>query len=317
MGSPPGILATLFRRLRRFGNPEAGLKRLFFITACVLAACSPSPDPQYDPQHSEPVSAPDRNEEVFAQVVTRARAERMDTLPIGEVIARLGRWFVGAPYIPSTLEVPGPEGLVINLREFDCVTYVESMLALARVIRAGRTDFDAYKQELRNIRYRDGKLIDYTSRLHYFSEWIANNDAKGIVVDVTSKLGGRPDPEPIDFMTNHRKAYRQLADTSVFNVVRAREAELSRRTRYMIPERQIETAAPGIQNGDVIAATSSTKGLDVAHTGIALWVQGKLHMMHAPLVGDSVEVSENPLAQRIINIDGQDGIMVARPQEPR
>jgi hypothetical protein len=289
------------------------LKRLFFITICVLAACAPSSDPQY----SAAAPAPDRDEDIFAQVVTRARVERLDTLPIGEVIARVGRWFVGAPYTPSTLEAPGPEGLVVNLREFDCVTYVESMLALARVIRAGRTDFDAYKQELRNIRYRDGKLIDYPSRLHYFSEWIADNDAKGIIADVTKSLGGVPDPEPIDFMTKHHAAYRQLADAGFFEAVRAREAELSRRTRYMIPEQHIEAAAPGIQNGDVIAATSSIKGLDIAHTGIALWVRGELHMMHAPLIGDSVEVSENPLAERVTYIERQDGIMVARPKEPR
>jgi hypothetical protein len=268
-------------------------------------------------QNSAAASEPDHDEVVFAQVIARARAERMDTLPIGEVIARIGYWFVGTPYVPATLEAPGPEGLVVNLREFDCVTYVESMLALARVIRAGRSDFESYKQELRNIRYRDGKLLDYTSRLHYFSEWIANNGAKGIVADVTSKLGGVPDPEPIDFMTRHHTSYRQLTDARVLQEVRAREAELSRRTRYMIPEQQIQTVAPGIQNGDVIAATTSMKGLDVAHTGIALWVQGKLHMMHAPLVGDSVEVSKDPLAERIIYIDGQDGIMVARPQEPR
>jgi hypothetical protein len=313
MGSPPGILATLFRRLRRFGNPEAGLKKLFFITTCVLAACNPSPHAQY----SASAPAPDRDEDIFAQVVTRARSERMDTLPIGEVIARVGRWFVGAPYTPSTLEAPGPEGLVVNLREFDCVTYVESMLALARVIRAGSTDFNAYKDELRRIRYRDGKLLDYPSRLHYFSDWIADNDAKGIVADVTRKLGGVPDPEPIDFMTKHRTAYRQLGDAGFLEAVRAREAQLSGRTRYMIPEHQIEAIASGIHNGDVIAATSSIKGLDVAHTGIAVWVAGKLHMMHAPLIGDSVEVSENPLAERVIYIERQDGIMVARPKEPR
>lgn len=289
------------------------MKTLFFITLCALAACTPSPQSQF----SAAAPAPERDEDIFAQVVTRARAERMDTLPIGEVIARVGRWFVGAPYTPSTLEAPGAEGLVVNLREFDCVTYVESMLALARVIRAGSTDFNAYKEELRKIRYRDGKLIDYPSRLHYFSEWIADNHAKGIVADITKNLGGIPDPEPIDFMTRHHTAYRQLVDAGFLEAVRAREAELSRRARYMIPELQIDAVAPNIRNGDVIAATSSIQGLDVAHTGIAVWVAGKLHMMHAPLIGDSVEVSENPLAERVIYIQRQDGIMVARPKEPR
>jgi hypothetical protein len=56
-------------------------------------------------------------------------------------------------------------------------------------------------------------------------------------------------------------------------------------------------------------------GLDVAHTGLALRIDGRLHLLHAPLVGDSVEISEVPLAERILDISGQDGIMVARPVE--
>jgi hypothetical protein len=75
--------------------------------------------------------------------------------------------------------------------------------------------------------------------------------------------------------------------------------------------------AAGIRDGDVIAATSTVAGLDVAHTGLALWVDGSLHLLHAPLVGDSVEISTVPLAERILSINGQDGILVARPMEPR
>ncbi|HEX6065652.1 MAG TPA: N-acetylmuramoyl-L-alanine amidase-like domain-containing protein, partial [Longimicrobiales bacterium] len=87
--------------------------------------------------------------------------------------------------------------------------------------------------------------------------------------------------------------------------------------RYMIPEKNITDVAARIRNGDVIAATSSVKGLDVAHTGLAFWRNGQLHLMHAPLIGDSVEISENPLAERVVFIQRQDGIMVARPREPK
>src|SRR5688572_23463024 len=106
-----------------------------------------------------------------------AREQRLDTLPIGAMIASFGRTFVGAPYIPGSLEVEGPERLVVNLRSFDCVTFVESMLALARTVRSGG-HYPEFTRELLRIRYRDGKLAGYPSRLHYFSEWIANNDAK-------------------------------------------------------------------------------------------------------------------------------------------
>ncbi len=70
-------------------------------------------------------------------------------------------------------------------------------------------------------------------------------------------------------------------------------------------------------DGDIIAATSTVAGLDIAHTGIALWRDGRLHLLHAPLAGGVVQISEVPLAERIQRIDGQDGVMVARPVEAR
>ncbi|HEY0811279.1 MAG TPA: N-acetylmuramoyl-L-alanine amidase-like domain-containing protein [Longimicrobiales bacterium] len=289
------------------------MKRAILLTAVCWAACAGQPEPQT----SQLAPPADRDAELFAATIARAQRERLDTLPIGEVVARVGSWFVGAPYTPATLEAEGAEHLVVNLREFDCVTYVESMLALARVIKSGGDDFSDFRGELQKIRYRDGKLADYPSRLHYFSDWIRDNHRKGIVEDHTQSLGGVMDGEPIDFMTQHRTAYRQLAEQRFFDDVRAQEIALTRISRYMIPENSINQVAARIRNGDVIAATSSIKGLDVAHTGLAYWRNGQLHLMHAPLIGDSVEISENPLAERVIFIERQDGIMVARPREPR
>jgi hypothetical protein len=91
------------------------------------------------------------------------------------------------------------------------------------------------------------------------------------------------------------------------------EGALNRSSRPWIPEGRIPEAASGIRTGDVIAATSTVQGLDVAHTGIAIWVDGRLHLLHAPLVGSTVVLSERPLAERIMAIGSQDGIMVARP----
>jgi hypothetical protein len=250
---------------------------------------------------------------IVEQRLAWAREQRLDTLPIGALIAAFGRTFVGAPYIPGSLEVEGPERLVVNLRSFDCVTFVENMIALARTVRAGG-HYPEFTRELLRIRYRDGKLAGYPSRLHYFSEWISNNDAKGIVQNITQSIGGQRDPEPITFMTGHRGSYRQLGDDAIFGEIGVMEKRLSDEPRYVIPESQIAQHAAGIQDGDVIAAASNLPGLDIAHTGIALWVEGKLHLMHAPLVGSVVEISAAPLAERIVSIKAQDGIMVARPQ---
>ena len=248
--------------------------------------------------------------------------------PIADLVARIGETFVGTPYAPHTLEAPGEEGLVIELEELDCVTFVENVLALARFVQmapeyllvadAGGRQRPFFSEILEDIRYRSGELEEYPSRLHYFSEWISNNDMEGLVRDVSQELGGVADGEPIDFMTTHPDAYRQLGEDPEFlTELRAVEERLSAEPRYYIPEDRIALVEDRIQDGDIIAATSTVAGLDIAHTGIALWRDGRLHLLHAPLAGGVVQISELPLAERIQRIGGQDGVMVARPLEAR
>jgi hypothetical protein len=267
---------------------------------------------------------PDENWRIFETRVRWAAGQGLDTVPLAAAMAAIGRSFVGTAYVPQTLEAEGPEHLVIDFRGFDCVTFVENTFALARFVRAGgaallprRADAEgAYARLLTELRYRNGVIDGYSSRLHYFSDWISDNARRGLVTDVTPLLGGVLDDEPVDFMSTHPDAYRQLADPANLAAVRATESEISARGRLYVPEDRIGAAAAGIRDGDVIAATSTVAGLDVAHTGLALWVDGTLHLLHAPLVGDSVEISTVSLAERIASIQGQDGILVARPAEP-
>jgi len=262
--------------------------------------------------------------------IARARVEwaqeaRLDTVSdFGEVLARVGETFLGTPYEPHTLELPGSEQLVINLEVLDCVTFVENVLTLSRLARIMSPDAvgdslpfkAAFQHELAQIRYRSGVVEGYASRLHYFSEWMTTNHRKGIVDHISADLGGVLDPSPINFMSSHPEAYAQLADPKVLAAVTQIEAALATSERFYIPEGEIAAKAHLIRSGDVIAATSTVTGLDVAHTGIALWREGELRLLHAPLVGSAVQLSEESLASRIGRISGQDGIMVARPLDP-
>lgn len=268
----------------------------------------------------------DADWQVLDHKVRWAVAAGLDTLPLGSAIARLGETFVGTTYTPGTLEVPGPERVVINLRALDCVTFVENLLALTRFIRqdgsaalANRPAAEArYAGYLEELRYRGGHLDGYPSRLHYFSEWLSDNAQRGRLVLLARDLGGIQDTEPLSFMSSHPGSYRQLAEPGVLEQIRTMEARLNAGpARWYLPEDRIASVASQIHDGDVIAATSTLPGLDVAHTGIALWKDGELHLLHAPLVGKSVELSTLPLAQRILDLKAQDGIMVARVTEGR
>jgi hypothetical protein len=284
-----------------------------------------------------PLHETERDWAIAQGTVAWARSQGLEALPVGELVALLGPTFVGAPYEPGTLELAGSERLVVNLRTFDCVTFVEHVLVLARLVRdptvnpglepsldantrtaAAEAFRERYRAELTRLRYRGGVLEGYVSRLHYFTEWLDDAVEKGLVDDVTAALGGVPDPRAIHFMTSNPDAYRQLSeDPTLIDPIRAIETVLSARTRRFVPEDQIAAVESGIQSGDLIATVSTLDGLDIAHTGIAIRHEGRIHLLHAPLVGDSVEISLVPLAERIQGLSRQSGIRVVRPRDLR
>lgn len=283
----------------------------------------PSPDAA---RARESVRETDEDWRIARGTAEWAVEQDLGLLPLGEVASIVGSTFVGHPYEPGTLELPGPEGLVVNLTAFDCVTFVEHVLVLSRLVVEGGAALVAdeeafrerYRRALTELRYRGGVLDGYPSRLHYFSEWIRDAESKGWVRDVTRELGGVRDERPIHFMSSNPEAYRQLGeDPAHLEAVRRTEERISAEPRYYVPQERIAEVAPEIRSGDVIAAVSTVDGLDVAHTGIAFRHAGRLHLLHAPLVDGNVEISPRPLAERILGISGQTGIMVARPLDPR
>ena len=100
------------------------------------------------------------------------------------------------------------------------MTFVESAVGLARCVKQGKTTMEAFRAELQKLRYRDGIIDGYPSRLHYFTDWVKDNARKGLVEELTSSLGGVPRRSPIDFMSTHREAYRQLREDKVLEKVR-------------------------------------------------------------------------------------------------
>ena len=234
--------------------------------------------------------------------------------PVGELAVAVGRFFLGSPYAAGTLERRGKERLVVNLRQFDCFTLVENAVVLARLIRAGKKGFADYTAALAEVRYRGGRLHGYASRLHYFSDWLRDNQEKRILKDVTRALGGSPFSKSINFMTANPRLYPPLKSPQVFREMRAVEQRCSRRQLYHIPKRELRGAEEGILNGDLIGITTDREGLDVVHAGLAVRVKGRIHLLHASRATGRVVLAPETLVRYLAADRTRAGIIVGRMQ---
>ena len=242
--------------------------------------------------------------------------KKLNHKPIGDVMVAIGNSFIGSLYKAHTLEVAQPETLVINLRDFDCTTYVESCLALARAAKMKHPTVKKFMEQLQYERYRNGKINGYPSRLHYFTDWIYDGQKKGIVKDITGSLGGIPYNKKIDFMTTHRDAYKQLKNDKYFNEMKKIESELNKRKLYYIPKDSVAKIQDRLKNGDIIATTTNIPGLDVSHVAMIIKLgNGETRILEAPDVGLRVKLSYLPLSEYLMSNKKQTGIIVARPLE--
>ena len=231
---------------------------------------------------------------------------------IHELVIAVGKHFLDAPYEANTLESAGGETLVINLRQFDCFTFLENCVVLARLIFTGKTSFNDHKAELEKVRYRRGKLKDYSSRLHYFSDWLYDNENKGVVKAVTGEIGGKPVLKKIDFMTSHSETYPPLKNGQFFREMLAVERRLSGQVRHIVPKAGFGRVEGKIKDGSLIGITTDMEGLDVAHVGFAVWKDHRIHLLHASGKEGRVILSEKTLNHCLIEDSLWSGVMVAK-----
>ena len=242
----------------------------------------------------------------------------LNSEPINEIIVEIGKSFLGTDYETHTLEKDGDEQLVINFTGLDCFTFLENALVISRCIKQGKTSFDDYIEELTFIRYRNGLIDQYPSRLHYFIDWIYDNQEKGIVEDATKQLDGEKLELNLSFMSGHPDYYKQLKLNPEFiKTIKKQEKEINQRDHYFIPKAKISEMEYQIENGDLLAFTSAIEGLDVNHVGIAVRMEDRrIHVLHAPNVGYKVQISDKPLAEYVMGIKNDSGIIVVRALEP-
>ncbi|NVN16940.1 DUF1460 domain-containing protein [Muricauda sp. HICW] len=261
---------------------------------------------------SQQITCSPEDKSLFETKISDLEKTRASSL--GDTIALVGQSFLGTPYVEKTLEVGDTETLVVNFGGLDCTTFVENVLAFSLMLKEQQRNFEDFTENLETVRYRNGDLNGYPSRLHYFTEWIRNNEKKGLVKDITADLGGVELEKPINFMGTHRDLYPFLTSDENFDAMLTVEKEIAKEKLCYLPQDQIESKEHLIKSGDILALATSIKGLDVTHTGIAIHQpDGRLHLLHASSKNGEVEISELPLADYLKNIKSNIGIIVARP----
>lgn len=260
----------------------------------------------------KPLNRRKQDRVIFRKLINHLDKKKFSRNLPGQLVMEIGKLFLGTPYRAGALERKGDERLAVNLRELDCVTFVENVVALAWHLKSGRRSFEAFRGFLQKTRYRDGHVQGYPSRLHYFSDWIHDNQKKGIVRDVTRELGGRPRKKAAGFMTTHPDLYPKLKRLSDFRAMRVIERSMSRRPLFFVPKDAVRPVEVRIRDGDIIAITTNIEGLDVQHVGLAARVNRRIHLLHASSREGKVVLSPKTLCRYLRQGRTRSGIMVAR-----
>jgi hypothetical protein len=253
-----------------------------------------------------------RDKEIVEGVLKQLKADQK--LETGLLVIKVGKLFLETPYVANTLEVGGKEKMVINLRGLDCTTFAENCLALARTVQKDNPTFNDFVDELRFIRYRDGILNEYPSRLHYFSDWIFNNDQKKEVKSISQEMADIVFANSVTFMSKHPEDYPALKNHPEYvKDISLQENMISKRQTWYIPKNRFHEFENLLHDGDIIGITTNMPGMDISHVVIAIHKEGRVHLLHASLQYKKVLISNETLEQYLNIHSSATGIMVARP----
>jgi hypothetical protein len=231
------------------------------------------------------------------------------------------RQFLGRPYVAHTLEVGDTEQLVVNTRQLDCTTLVENVTALTLCVYRNLYSWRDYLNALTEMRYRGGRLDGYTSRLHYFSDWIDDNSRQELVIEVQQPSAPFTAVQTLDvsYMSRHPQAYKALkAHPELVPVIKAQEDSLTGRQYRYIPKgevRDTKALRSAVRDGDILAITCNKPGLDIAHLGFAVWRNDGLHLLNASQLHKKVVEEPMTLGQYLSKHPSHTGIRVIRIQK--
>lgn len=206
---------------------------------------------------------------------------------VGQRLRLITARLLGSPYYTHPLigSATEPEVFTVTLQGFDCVTLVETALALAWV-----DGTDAFPMLLRAVRYRHGEIA-WLQRLHYATDWLHYHVQHGWLHEVTCG-------ETRSCMT------RQLDILEGFPPHTA--------TWRYFPTSALPAVSPQVTDGDIILFVSTHPGVDVFHLGMLFRAAEGIVLRHA--ARSRGQVVEQALSD-FVAANTMPGFIIARPCE--
>ncbi|MEM0970346.1 MAG: N-acetylmuramoyl-L-alanine amidase-like domain-containing protein [Verrucomicrobiota bacterium] len=269
-----------------------------------------------------PLSTRFKGTKTFHQIVKKAQDGDWASLPMGERVAKFGQELHGKPYTSFTLEIDDHiEAPSVNLDGVDCWTFFEISLGLARMVAQEKESYTPQDllDEIEWTRYRGGVCTgDYLERIHYLAEWFFDNDARGVVDDLTDELGptSRIQGRECKEMTVLWKSYRYLKNNpELLPKMGKLEKQVSQLPVTYIPQSRVSSVEKKLQNGDIIGIVTKHEGGFCSHVGIAFRTQdGVMRLMHATTQKPYRRVIyDKSISDYLKKFSSSIGILVGRP----
>jgi hypothetical protein len=295
-------------------------RRHFLSFAGAALAVSPA----YAAESALPFKTRFKGEERFHALVAQSQKEGWAELPIGDRILRFGKGMRSTPYVSYTLEIDDHvEAPSVNFNGLDCWSFFEISLGMARMIGRKLPSYtpDDLLREIEFTRYRGGVCTGhYLERLHYLEEWFFDDEARGVVDNITRKLGhaqpilGRRCQE----MTILWKTYRYLRNNPEYRPKMAQlEETISQLPVYCIPKDKVHLIEKDLKDGDILGIATKGQGSFCSHVGLGIRTEdGVYRFMHASSQKDYKRVVvDKSLSDYLKRFSSHLGVIVGRARE--
>ena len=215
----------------------------------------------------------------------------------------IGQYFKGAPYLSNRLSKSNPEKVYYSFADFDCVTYVENILALYYSEGANAK----FIENLIKIRYNDS--ISYENRNHYLMKGLQKMVALHILSPINNHFNSKSIQKNVNYLSKHVIS-NNINMARIINI----EKSISQKNIYYFDSTKDLKINDLIQNGDVIAFVSSRNDLDFQHVGFVHFKNNKKYILHASQEKKIVCISDVTIDQYIFKNKKITGFQIYRPK---